>query len=147
MKGSKIHALVTADALPLSIAVGPANEYNSRRLIPLMEEVMIKTQGRPRRRPRELYGDKACFTIIIRTYLRSRHVKAQIPERSKKRKPGRPVNINKASYKRNRGSIERFFGWLKGGFRRLQVRYERLASTFLGLIHLACFIIHWRVSR
>jgi hypothetical protein len=30
----------------------------------------------------------------------------------------------------------------QGGFRRLAIRYERLASTFLGFVRLACSIIH-----
>jgi len=33
--------------------------------------------------------------------------------------------------------IERFFGWLKS-LRRIQTRYERLASTYLGFIQLGC---------
>lgn len=97
------------------------------------------------RRPEELYGDKAYDTFIVRTYLRRKRIKAQIPRRSRKRKPGRPSSFNQESYKRDRSTVERFFAWLKGGFRRLEVRYERLAPTFLGLIHLACFQIHWRV--
>jgi transposase len=42
--------------------------------------------------------------------------------------------------------VERLFAWLTG-FRRLALRWERLASTFLGLIQLACIMIHWRVLR
>ncbi|MGA9170077.1 MAG: transposase, partial [Nitrososphaeraceae archaeon] len=37
--------------------------------------------------------------------------------------------------------VERFFGWLKS-FRRIQTRYERLASTtYLGFIQLGCIIM------
>jgi len=43
--------------------------------------------------------------------------------------------------------VERFFGWLKGGFRRLSLRHERLLSTFQGFVYLACFLIAWRVLR
>lgn len=147
IKGSKIHACVTPDALPVSIAIGPANEHDSRKLIPLMEDIHIKTGRRPRQRPREMYGDKAYSTFIIRTYLERRHVKAQIPSRRRKKHRGRPPRFDKASYKRHRSSVERFFSMLKGGFRRLMVRYERLATAFQGLINIACFIINWRVLR
>jgi len=99
------------------------------------------------RKPDELYGDKAYDTFIVRTYLSGRRIKAQIPRRSTKRHPGRPSSFDEASYKKRRSSVERFFSVLKGGFRRLAIRYERLASTFRGLIQIACFIIHWRVSQ
>jgi transposase len=36
--------------------------------------------------------------------------------------------------------VERFFAWLKGGFRRLALRYERLSSTFAALVYLASFL-------
>ena len=128
----------------MSIAIGPANEHDSRKLIPLMEGVSIRTGARPRQRPRELCADKAYSTFIVRAYLRRRRVKTQIPNRSKKRRPGRPPSFDKEAYKKHRSSVERFFSVLKGGFRRLAIRYERLASTYLGLIQLACFIMQWR---
>jgi transposase len=46
-----------------------------------------------------------------------------------------------------RAAVERFFAWLKGGFRRLALRYERRLATFAALAHLACFMIAWRVLR
>jgi transposase len=46
----------------------------------------------------------------------------------------------------DRVAVERFFAWLANGFRRLAIRWERLASTFTGFIQLACIIIYLRVS-
>jgi hypothetical protein len=45
--------------------------------------------------------------------------------------------------RKNRGSVERLFAWLKFGFRRIAQRYERLDECFLGLICLAGFMIIW----
>jgi transposase len=56
------------------------------------------------------------------------------------RKP-RPYNIE--LYRRMRGAVERFFGWLKS-FRRIILRYERLASTYKALATIASIIIHLR---
>jgi transposase len=42
-----------------------------------------------------------------------------------------------------RSVVERFFGWLKS-FRRITIRYERLASTYKTLITIASIIIHLR---
>lgn len=135
VKGSKIHAAVTPDTLPINMQIGPANEHDSRKLITLIQGV---------KKPKELHADKAYDTPIVRTYLAKRRIKAQIPRRSKKRRPGRPTSLNYNTYKKNRSAVERFFAWL-GGFRRLKIRYKRLASTFKALIHIACFQIHWRV--
>jgi transposase len=42
-----------------------------------------------------------------------------------------------------RSSVERFFGWLKS-FRRIIIRYERLASTYKVLATIAPITIHLR---
>ena len=39
-----------------------------------------------------------------------------------------------------RWKIERLFAWFQN-FRRLVVRYERFAENFLGMLHLACWLI------
>ncbi|WP_370574519.1 transposase [Methanomethylovorans sp.] len=46
-----------------------------------------------------------------------------------------------------RGAIERFFAWLKMGFRKLATRYERLNIVFKGLLDIACFILCWKRSQ
>ncbi|MEM1515685.1 MAG: transposase [Candidatus Bathyarchaeia archaeon] len=58
---------MSREALPLSIQVGPGNEHDSKRLIPLLEGLRIK-YGRGR--PREVTGDSA--------YLKRRGIKANI---------------------------------------------------------------------
>ena len=45
-----------------------------------------------------------------------------------------------------RSSVERFFAWLES-LRRVTIRYERLKTTFLGLIRIACILIRLRVLR
>jgi transposase len=37
-------------------------------------------------------------------------------------------------------AAERFLAWLKGGFRRLALRYERLLSTFAAMVYLVSFL-------
>jgi len=44
-------------------------------------------------------------------------------------------------YRRMRSAVERFFGWLKS-FRRIIIRYERLASTYKALATITSIIIH-----
>jgi transposase len=146
--GSKIHTIVAGESsLPINVILGTANEHDSRKLFPLIDGINIATGAhRPRKRPIEAFADIAYDTFLERLFLSRRKIKASIPKRSKEKKHrGRPSSYDKEAYKKNRNSVERFFGWLKGGFYRLEVRHERLQSTFLGLIQIAGFIIHWRV--
>jgi len=48
-------------------------------------------------------------------------------------------------YKHVGGAI-RFFTWLKS-LKRITIRYERLASTLLALIQVACILIYLRVLQ
>jgi transposase len=82
-------------------------------------------------------------------YLTARGIIARIKDRAnkKKRKRGRPSLFDYETYTRIRSSVERFFGWLKS-FRRIQTRYDRLASTYRGFLQLGCItILMRRVSR
>jgi transposase len=45
----------------------------------------------------------------------------------------KPRQYNIELYRRMRSAVERFFGWLKS-FRRITIRYERLASTYKALV-------------
>ena len=88
-------------------------------------------------------------TFLVLTYLYNRRIRSQIGERrsNTKSKQGRPNIFLYQDYKKVRSSVvERFFGWLKS-FRRIQTRYERLASTYLGFIQLGCIMILMRLFR
>jgi hypothetical protein len=47
-------------------------------------------------------------------------------------------STSQATYQVARAA-ERFLAWLKGGFRWLGLRYERLSSTFAAMVYLASF--------
>lgn len=140
--------VVTLTSLPISIDLGPGNEHESRRLISLLKNIRIRGTRRPRNRPKRVYGDNKYHTPLIMMYLASRGIAARIKERANwNRKPGRPSLFDYETYTQIRSSVERFFGWLKS-FRRIQTRYDRLASTYLGFLQLGCIMILMRkVSR
>jgi transposase len=150
-KGSKVHALVAPPGLPLAVALGPANSHDATAFPQLMGGLRLGgRRGRPRTRPEELCADGAYDTREIRHHVRRRGIRASIPENPRgRRRPrrGRPYRFCRATYRVARGAVERFFAWLKGGFRRLALRYERLSSTFAALVYLACFLISWRLLR
>jgi transposase len=140
----KAHAVVNSDSIPLTIIVGPGNEHDSRKFEQVVGSIRINAvRGRPKTRPKEVLADAAYDTESIRCYLRRRGIKSSIPSNKrnqKKSSKGRPTRFDEKSYKK-RGAVERFFGWLKLGFRRISVRHERLDVCFAGWIVLASFLI------
>jgi hypothetical protein len=149
MKGSKIHVAVTPRSLPIVTDLGPGDEHESRKLIPLLNDIQIRNNnGIPKSRPERIWADNKYHTFLVLTYLYNRRIRAQIRERSNNIKPkqGRLNIFLYQDYKKVRSSVERFFGWLKS-FRRIQTRYERLASTYLGFIQLGCIMMLMRLFR
>ncbi len=145
----KAHAVVSSDSIPLAVILGAGNEHDSQKFEQVVGSVRISTgRGRPKTRPKEVLADAAYDAESIRRYLRRRGIKSSIQSNKRNQKKpsrGRPTRFDKESYKK-RGAVERFFGWLKLGFRRISVRYERLDVCFEGWILLASFLIVWRMS-
>lgn len=92
--------------------------------------------GRPRTTPTALLGDKAYSSRGTRTLLRSRGIKAVIPEPSDQighrkrrgRAGGRPPALDTVAYK-GRNVVERGFNTFKQ-WRALATRYDKLALTY-----------------
>ena len=138
---------MSTEGLPISLVLSPGNEHDSKRFVDVLEGIQIRRSvGRPRSRPAEVIADAAYDSGAIRAYLRRRGIKSNIPCNKRNQKDprrGRPTRFNQKSYDK-RGSVERFFSWLKSSFRRIATRYERLNVCFMGLLYLACFLIYWR---
>ncbi|MDD2472717.1 MULTISPECIES: transposase [unclassified Methanoculleus] len=136
-------ALVERHGLPLACTVSPANVHVSRLYEPKLEAFEIpKVQVRPA----IISADTAYDAREIRQYNRKRRIKSNIPVNRRSRvhpKRGRPRRFDPILYK-ERGAIERFFSWIEA-FKKIVPRYERYEHSFLGLIHLACAIMIWRV--
>jgi transposase len=117
-------------------------------LFPLLKSIRISGARRPRTRPKRVYADTKYNTPLVMMYLAGRGIAARIKERAdRKKRPGRPRVFDNKTYTLVRSSIERFFAWLES-FRRIQTRYERLSSTYLGFLQLGCvMILMRRVSR
>lgn len=109
-------------------------------LKPLLSHLAVKRlgPGRPRTRPDAVIGDKAYSSRAIRTELRSRRVKAVIPQpsdqiahRQRRRSAGgRPPAFDPRIYK-GRNVIERSFNDHKQ-WRGLATRYDKLAAVYRG---------------
>jgi transposase len=119
--------------MPLSIAIGPGNEHDSKKLLELVGDLDW--------RPEQLYADAAYDTEHIRRGLESMGVEPNIPVNPRNGRRPRPYNVG--LYRRMRNAVERLFGWIKS-FRRIIIRYERLESTYKALVTIASITIHLR---
>ena len=147
---TKAHALVDGNGRLLTLIVGPGHAGDSPVLPLLLGELRVarRGRGRPRTRPDVLRADKAYCSRGHRELLRSRGIKAVIPEKSdqaahRKRRGsagGRPVTHDADDYK-NRNVVERFFNRMKH-WRALASRYDKYATVYRGGIILAA-IVDW----
>ena len=128
---TKVHQLVDGRGLPLVTLITPGQAGDSPMFLPLLSQLRItRTVGRPRTRPVAVRADKAYSSRAIRTHLRSRNIKAVIPEPDDQKghrqrrgsRGGRPVSYDRADYK-NRNVIERSYCHLKQ-WRGLATRYD-----------------------
>ncbi|WP_319506284.1 transposase [uncultured Methanolobus sp.] len=137
---------MSCEGFPLKILIASGKAHDDQYFVHVMENIKVKTDRRPRTRPLEVLADSAYDEISIRKYLRRRAIKSNIPINIRNRKNpkrGRPTRLEYESY-RKRGTIERFFAWLKIGFRKIASRYERLNVVFKGLLDIACFLLSWK---
>ena len=113
--GSKHHLLVDATGIPLAWTVTGGNRNDVTQLIPLLDAIppVRGRRGRPRRRPRSLYGDRAYHSRESRGELRRRRIQAKIAW---------PKSAHGSGLGRERWVVERTIAWLHQ-YRRLRVRY------------------------
>jgi hypothetical protein len=143
-KGVLIHSLTAGDGMPLAQCTTPANGEERAQVLPLLDAIHLRTghPGRPRKRPKVLAMDKGYDARALRQQLRQRGIRAQIPKRVWKTKKtrGRPIKVSVPRFQ-----AERTFAWFQKKYRRLVVRWERLAACFAAFWALAT--IHMWVHR
>jgi Transposase DDE domain len=129
-KGILIYSLTDGAGMPLSTCTTPAHGGERAQVIPLLDAVHICTgkRGRPRQRLKVVATDKGYDAKVLRQCLRTRGIRPQIPKRVwETRKPrGRPIKQGVPRFQ-----AERPFAWFQRKYRRLVVRWERLAAASL----------------
>nr|WP_280439575.1 IS5 family transposase [Nocardia cyriacigeorgica] len=127
--GSKIHVLSDRAGLPLSVGISAANANDSHALKPLLMAIpaVRSRRGPRRRRPGKLHADKAYDTAELRQWVRDRGISVRIACKGIE---------SSERLGRHRWVIERTISWMTG-YHRLNIRYDRKATHFLGFLTLA----------
>jgi transposase len=135
-KGILIHSLTDGAGMPLSTRTTPANGNERAQVIPLLDTLRIHTgkRGRPRKRFKVLAMDKGYDANDLRHRLRTRGIRPQIAKRVWKgrKSRGRPIKQDFPRFQ-----AERTFAWFQRKYRRLVVRWERLAACFNAFLVIA----------
>ena len=142
--GTKIHA-VENNGLPISIVISPANHHDSTKLIDVVENISDFVDDGMIEEIASVYADKGYDSGTIRNYLKNRNIVPCIPKRNYKTNNKQSPHQN--NYNKTRFVVERFFAWLKNGFHRTRIRYEKSAENYLtfNIFYLACIMMYWRV--
>ena len=132
---TKLHLVCDGNGLPLAVHLTAGQRSESAQF-----EATCALVRAPRR-PRRLLADRGYDAKRIRAWLRERRIRAVIPERKlpqdkKRRRRGRPPVLDQHQYRR-RNAVERLVGFLKE-HRSLATRYDKLATSFLAMVKLAC---------
>jgi transposase len=131
--GSKHHLITCGAGNPLAAETTAANVNDVTRFVALVDAVppVRGRRGRPRRRPVEVYGDRAYHSRRSRRELRARKVKVRV---------ARPGDPHGSGLGRKRWVVERTLSWLHQ-HRRLRVRYERRDDIHEALLTIGCCLI------
>jgi len=102
-------------------------------MVPLVDAIppVRGRRGRPPRRPRMLYGDRAYHSREGRNELRRRHIQARIAW---------PKSPHGSGLGTKRWVVERTIAWLHQ-YRRLRIRYERRDDIHEAFLAIGCSLI------
>jgi transposase len=138
-KGSKHAVIVDARGAPLAAITTAANVPDVVPTIELVDAIppVRGKPGRPRRRPKELYGDRGFDSDPNRRRLRRRGIRPRIARRKTAHGSGLGVY---------RWYVERTLSWLHGNG-RLRVREDRSPEIHQAFLTLGCVKICLRLLR
>jgi transposase len=122
----------------LALAVTGANRHDVTQLEAVPDSILIERPGlfeRPRHLclDRGYAGERALEIVVLRGFIP--HIKSRGQE-----KAGQTHN---PAYRARRWVVEAAHSWMNR-FRKLLVRYEKLACSYNGLLMLACAFITFR---
>ena len=130
--------------MPLANHTTPGNGDERAQVLPLLDALKVHTgkRGRPRKRLEVLATDKGYDAKALRQKLRQRGIRAQIPKRLWQTRKTRRRPIKQTV---PRSQAERTFAWFQKKYRRLVVRWERIAACFEAFLAMAT--IHIWIQR
>lgn len=136
--GTKRSLLTDGNGVPLAIAVDGANRNDFK----MAHETLALVNERPPptpRTPQHLCLDKGYDYEEVRSLAVAFRFTAHIRSRGEERKAIK----RRARFVARRWVVERTHSWMNR-FRRILIRWEKRADTYVAMLHLACAVITWK---
>jgi transposase len=141
-RGTKRSLLTETNGIPIGLAVDGANRVDFKMARQTIENIVIERPEPTRRAPQGLCLDKGYDYDEVRALADEFRFTAHIRCRGEEAKA-----IKKAAgFKARRWVVERAHSWMNR-FRRILVRWEKRADTYVAMLHLACALITWKCCR
>ena len=133
--GTKRSVLIDGNGIPLSFVVSGAERHDVKLLEPTLDKIVVVRPGSRQHlcADKGYMGKKALQIILERGYVPHVRQWGEEVDRSRKKK----------GYKPRRWKVERTHSWLNR-YRKLLVRFEKLAASHEALLELACALTAFR---
>jgi putative transposase len=133
--------LVEAGGVPLSVAVDGANRHDMKLVKETLEGIEIKRPKPTRSQPQGMCMDKGYDYDEVRELVEEFKFTAHIRARGEEAQALK----HEAGFKARRWVVERTHSWMNR-FRRILIRWEKRADTYIAMLHLALAIMTWRAT-
>lgn len=125
----------------MGLAVDGANRHDKKLVEATLESIPVRRPRPKRGAPQGICMDKGYdyddTRELVEEFGFTAHVRSRAEEAMALKK--------KAGVRARRWVVERSHSWLNR-FRRILVRWEKKAETYVAFLHLACGIITWRAA-
>lgn len=133
--------LTQAHGIPLSVVIDGANRHDMKLVKATLEALKLDRPEPDIKSPQGLCLDKGYDYDEVRNLVAAFGLTAHIRGRGEEAQQLK----REAGTRARRWVVERTHSWMNR-CRRLLVRWEKMAETYLAFLHLACGIITWRAT-
>ena len=139
--GTKRSVLTEGNGIPVGLTIDGANRNDFRMTYDTIESIPIARPKPTRSHTQGMCLDKGYdydeARDVVEAFGFTAHIRARGEEAQAIKK--------EAGFRARRWVVERVHSWMNR-FRRILVRWEKRADTFLAMLHLACGIITYRAA-
>jgi putative transposase len=133
--------LTEAHGVPLGLVVAGANRHDMKWVKQTVTSVVVPRPRPTKKRPQGICLDKGYDYEEVRATLREFGFTAHIRARGEEA----PALKRHVGAKARRWVVERTHSWMNR-FRRVLIRWDKLADNYLAFLHFACALIAFRAS-
>jgi putative transposase len=137
--GTKRSVLTEASGIPVGVSVDGANRVDFKLARETLESIPIRRPRPTRQSPQGLCLDKGYDYGEVDALVKEFRFTGHIARRGQEARKVKHTARKKA----RRWVVERTHSWMNR-FRRILVRWEKRADTYVAMLHLSCALITWR---